>query len=84
MIPRLMELISEDLNANQLRNVGPVEAAIFRTPEGSCFVDVLAKKAQNTVPNKNNKDYDILKWEEELRSQLEKKKGQQRTGVPAV
>lgn len=73
-----MELIGEDLNANQLRNVGPVEAAIFRTPEGSCFVDVLAKKAQNTVPNKNNKDYDILKWEEELRSQLEKKKGQQR------
>lgn len=73
-----MKLISHDLEPSQLKNVGPVEAAILRTPEGTCFVDVLAKKAQETVPNKNSKDYDLLKWEEELRSQIEKKKGQQR------
>lgn len=73
-----MQLIDSDLNPVQLKNVGPVEAAIFRTPEGTAFVDVLAKKAQEAVPNKNTKDYDLLKWEEELRSQLEKKKGQQR------
>ncbi|KAI9167300.1 eIF-2-alpha kinase activator GCN1 [Paramyrothecium foliicola] len=78
IIPRLLELIGSDLNAEQLKNVGPVEAAIFRTPEGTCFVDVLAKKSQNTVPNKNTKDYDILKWEEELRGQIQQKKGQQR------
>ncbi|KAI5462734.1 armadillo-type protein [Mariannaea sp. PMI_226] len=76
-IPRLMESVSRDLDTEQLKDVGPVEAAIFRTAEGTCFVDVLAKKAQQPV-DKNNKDYDILKWEEELRSQLEKKKGQQR------
>lgn len=76
-IPPLMELIGRDLDVEQLQDIGPVEAAIFRTPEGTCFVDVLAKKAQQTV-DKNKKDYDILKWEEELRSQLEKKKGQQR------
>ncbi|KAL6866280.1 translational activator of GCN4 [Amphichorda felina] len=78
ILPRLMELVSRDLDAEQLENLGPVEAAIFRTPEGTCFIDVLAKKSQNTVPDKNNKDYDILKWEQELRSQLEKKKGHQR------
>ncbi|KAG9251722.1 armadillo-type protein [Emericellopsis atlantica] len=78
IVPRLIELVSADLDASQLAGVGPMEAAIFRTPEGTCFVDVLAKKSQNTVPNKNQKDYDILKWEEELRGQLEKKKGQQR------
>lgn len=78
VIPRLMELISRDLDPKQLQSIGPVEAAIYRTPEGTCFVDVLAKKAQTTMPNKNTKDYDILKWEEELRSQLEQKKGQQR------
>ncbi|KYK58041.1 50S ribosomal protein L19e [Drechmeria coniospora] len=78
VVPRLMELVSRDLDANQLRDVGPVEAAIFRTPEGTCFVDVLAKKNQNVVPNKNSKDYEILQWEEELRTQLEQKKGQQR------
>lgn len=78
VIPRLIELVSQDLDASQLRDIGPVEAAIFRTPEGTCFVDVLGKKNQNTVPNKNSKDYNILKWEEELRTQLEQKKGQQR------
>ncbi|KAG6003469.1 hypothetical protein E4U21_002005 [Claviceps maximensis] len=78
VIPRLVELIGRDLDPQQLQNIGPVEAAIYRTPEGTCFVDVLAKKAQNSAPNKNTKDYDILKWEEELRSQLEQKKGQQR------
>lgn len=81
IIPRLLELIGHDLNAEQLKDVGPVEAAIFRTPEGTCFVDVLAKKSQQVV-NKNNKDYDILKWEEELRGQLEKKKGQQKKLTP--
>lgn len=55
-----------------------METAIFRTPEGTCFVDILAKKSQNTVPNKNDKDYDILKWEEELRAQIDKKKGEKR------
>lgn len=78
IVPRLMELVGRDLDATQLDDVGPVEAAIFRTPEGTAFVDVLAKKSQNSVPNKNTKDYDILRWEEELRKDLEKKKGQQR------
>jgi hypothetical protein len=78
IIPRLLKLVADDLNPRQLENVGPVEAAILRTPDGTCFVDVLAKKSQNAVPNKNTKDYDILKWEEELRSQIQQKKGQQR------
>ncbi|KAF5652499.1 putative translation activator GCN1 [Fusarium sp. NRRL 25303] len=81
IIPRLLETLSRDLNAEQLHDVGPVEAAIFRTPEGTVFVDVLAKKSQQVL-DKNKKDYDILKWEEELRSQLEKKKGQQKKLTP--
>ncbi|CAG9949575.1 unnamed protein product [Clonostachys rosea f. rosea IK726] len=78
IIPRLIDLVRADLSTAGLKEIGPVEAAIFRTPEGTCFVDVLAKKGQNQVPNKNSKDYDILKWEEELRTQLESKKGQKR------
>ncbi|RDA90518.1 hypothetical protein CP533_0844 [Ophiocordyceps camponoti-saundersi (nom. inval.)] len=78
VIPRLMKLASEDLDASLVRGFGPMEAAIFRTPEGTCFVDVLTKQKQGKIPNKNDKDYDILKWEEELRVQLEQKKGQQR------
>ncbi|KAJ4267441.1 translational activator of GCN4 [Fusarium torreyae] len=81
IIPRLLEALSRDLNVEQLQDIGPVEAAIFRTPEGTAFVDVLAKKSQQVL-DKNKKDYDILKWEEELRSQLEKKKGQQKKLTP--
>lgn len=76
VIPRLLKSLSSDLNPNQLCNIGPIEAAILRTPEGTCFVDVLQRKGNDAAPNKNTKDYNILKWEEELRSQLEKKKGQ--------
>ncbi|CAM1500851.1 Fc.00g100130.m01.CDS01 [Cosmosporella sp. VM-42] len=77
ILPRLIELIGHDLDSEQLQDIGPVEAAIFRTPEGTAFVDVLAKKTQQPI-DKNRKDYDILKWEEELRGQIDKKKGQQR------
>ena len=65
-----------DLQPDYLQNIGPEEAAIYRTPEGTAFVDVLSKKNDNNVPNKNVKDYDLLKWEEELRSTLAKKQGQ--------
>lgn len=77
MTPRIIQLIQRDLDVSQLHDIGPVEAAIFRTPEGTAFVDVLAKKSQ-VVPNKNTKDYDTLKWEEELRAQIAQKRGQQK------
>jgi hypothetical protein len=73
----VLELIRQDMDAAEVQAIGPLEAAIFRTPEGTAFVDVLAKK-QNQVPNKNQKDYDTLKWEEELRAQLAAKKGTQK------
>ncbi|PQE17282.1 putative translation activator GCN1 protein [Rutstroemia sp. NJR-2017a BVV2] len=78
MTSRIVELIQQDLDDTQLTDVGPTEAAIFRTPEGTAFVDVLASKSQSYTPNKNTKDYDTLKWEEELRAQLAKKKGQEK------
>ena len=77
MTPRIIALFQKDLDVSEVQTVGPLEAAIFRTPEGTAFVDVLAKK-QNVVPNKNNKDYDTMKWEEELREQLAQKKGTQK------
>ncbi|KKA29998.1 hypothetical protein TD95_003828 [Thielaviopsis punctulata] len=74
MTPRVVQLIKQDLDASQLEGIGPMEAAIAKTPAGTAFVDVLSKKA-HAVPNKNSKDYEVLKWEEELRSSLAKKKG---------
>lgn len=77
MTTKIEALIRADLDVAQLQDIGPLEAAIFRTPEGTAFVDVLAKK-DNAVPNKNTKDYNTLKWEEELRAQIAAKKGLQK------
>ena len=74
----LVQQFSDDLDPEKLAHVGATEAAIFRTPEGTAFVDVLANKANNQVPDKNLKDYDTLKWEGELRAQLAQKRGQQK------
>lgn len=71
-----MEQFSSDLDPSQFDNIGPTEAAIYRTPEGTAFIDVLASKNQNQAIDKNTKDYDTLKWEQELRAQLAQKKGQ--------
>ena len=69
--------MAQDLDSSRLHGVGPTEAAIFRTPEGTAFVDVLASKEQTTSPS-NIKDGDILKWEADLRAQLAQKRGEQR------
>ncbi|KAK5115542.1 hypothetical protein LTR62_001201 [Meristemomyces frigidus] len=73
--PLLVAQISLDLDANQLAGIGPTEAAIYRTAEGMAFVDVLSKQSQSQPVSKNTKDYETLKWEEELRTQISQKRG---------
>ncbi|KAK5138011.1 hypothetical protein LTR08_005808 [Meristemomyces frigidus] len=78
MTPLTVTQISLDLDLSQLDDIGPTEAAIYRTPEGTAFVDVLSNQAQAQPVSKNTKDYNTLKWEEELRTQIAQKKGQTR------
>ena len=78
IIPLLLERIERDLVTDRVKLFGPTEIAIARTPEGTLCVDVLSTKRQNRVLDKNSKDYDTMKWEEEVRSQLAQKKGQDR------
>lgn len=74
----LIKQVQDDLNPGRLKHIGPLEAAIYRTPEGTVFVDLLGQTSQRQAPSKNVKDYDTLKWEEELRAQLAQKKGKER------
>ena len=76
--PLVLERIERDLVAERVKSYGPMEVAIARTPEGTPFVDVLSTKGQYRGLDKNSKDYDTMKWEEEVRSQLAQKKGQER------
>jgi len=77
-IPLIVQQLSRDLDYHQLHGVGATEASIFRTPEGTAYVDVLASQSQTATLKKNAKDYDALLWEEELRAELAKKSGQKR------
>ncbi|KAF7131418.1 hypothetical protein CNMCM5793_004589 [Aspergillus hiratsukae] len=76
MVPRLIRQIRDDLDVSRLSRFTPTDLAIARTPEGTMFVDVLNNKSKQPTFDKNTKDYDTLKWEEELRAQLAQKKGQ--------
>lgn len=82
MTPLVVGQITSDLDASQLEDIGPTEAAIYRTPEGTAFIDVLSKQSQTQQISKNDKDYDTLKWEEELRAQIAAKKGQTKKLTP--
>lgn len=73
--PILIEQFRKDLVPSQLDGLGPTEALIARAPEGTVVVDVLGQQTDAIRENKNQKDYDVLKWEEEMRQQLAKKRG---------
>ena len=76
LTPLILAQLSRDLDPAQLHDIGPTEAAIYRTPEGTAFVDVLSKQPQTQNLSKSVKDYDTLKWEEDLRAQIAQKRGQ--------
>ena len=75
--PILIHEIESRLNASITRRFGPTEVAIAQMPEGTAFIDVLSTKGPKVV-DKNARDYDMIKWEEEVRAQLAKKKGQEK------
>ena len=78
IIPALVQVIKDNLQTHELNQFGPTEIAIARTQEGTLFVDVLSSKAASYSIDKNSKDYDIMKWEQEIRSQVAHKNGQNR------
>lgn len=76
VVPRLLQLIGNDLNLEGLRSIGPLEMAISRTPAGTSFVDVLGKKTKTSTPSKKSAAKDIFAWEEDARKQIEQRKTQ--------
>ena len=76
--PPLVKQITEDLSVEEFRKFTPTDFVIARTPEGTAFIDVLSTKSHQPGLDKNAKEYDTLKWEEEVRSQIAQKKGQQK------
>lgn len=82
-MPRLIRQIEDDLKLERLKRFGPTAIAIARTAEGTTFVDVLSTKPKQLLSDKSVRDYDTLKWEEELRTQLAQKRGVQQRKLTA-
>ena len=78
IIPLLVERIKLHLPVDEVASYDPTAIAIARTPEGTAFIDVLSSKGQAYAVDKNSRDYDNMKWEEEIRRQIAQKKGQDR------
>lgn len=76
--PLLLERIEKELRPEDVYKYGPTEVAISRTPEGTVFVDVLNKENRGFTVDKSSRDYDTIKWEEEVRRQVAQKRGQEK------
>ncbi|KAL8703325.1 MAG: hypothetical protein Q9201_003489 [Fulgogasparrea decipioides] len=76
--PLLVQNVIDDLSVIAVRSCSPTDIAIAQTPEGTAFIDVLSAKGKEYSMDKSAKDYDTLRWEAEVRSQLAAKKGQER------
>lgn len=78
IIPLLLERIEMELRSEDVYKYGPIEVAIARTPEGTVFVDILNKDNRGFTVDKSSRDYDTIKWEEEVRTQVAQKRGQEK------
>ncbi|EGO00628.1 hypothetical protein SERLA73DRAFT_71629 [Serpula lacrymans var. lacrymans S7.3] len=72
-LPRLVEQLRVDIDAETINGLTESDFGIWTTPEGTTYVDVLSSKKVNEGPKKG-KDADIAKWEAELRKSLASKK----------
>lgn len=82
IIPLLLERIEMGLRPEDVYKYGPTEVAISRTPEGTAFVDVLHTENRGFTIDKSSRDYDTIKWEEEVRRQVAQKRGQEKKLTP--
>ena len=73
--PLLVDRIRSSLSHEDVSLYGPTEIAIARTPEGTPFVDVLSTQPKKNQISKSSPEYEIAKWEEEMRSHIAQKRG---------
>ncbi|TFY63660.1 hypothetical protein EVJ58_g3122 [Rhodofomes roseus] len=73
VLPRVVEQLNGDLDVNELNSLSETDLAIWSTPEGQTYVDVLSLK-KTEEPVKKGKGYKDAQWEAEVRRSLASKK----------
>ncbi|KAG7441044.1 ARM repeat-containing protein [Guyanagaster necrorhizus] len=72
-VPRIVDQVREDIDANAINGLSEDDLGIWATPEGITYVDVLSSSSK-TVETRKGKDADIARWEADLRKSLANKK----------
>ncbi|KAJ7115902.1 ARM repeat-containing protein [Mycena epipterygia] len=74
VLPRIVEQLQADIDPSVLNALTEEDLGMWRMPEGSTFIDVLTStKGDAKTPHKG-KDFEIARWEAEVRNALESKK----------
>ncbi|KAH9915889.1 armadillo-type protein [Fomitopsis serialis] len=74
VLSRVVEQLKGDFDVNELNSLSETDLAIWATPEGQTYVDVLSSK-KIEEPVKKGKGYKDAQWEAEVRKSLANKKG---------
>lgn len=74
IVPKLIDIISEDLDCADNLKLDDETLKIWQAKEGELAVDVLKKRGGHPQLRKNTKDYETLKWEQGVRDEIAAKK----------
>lgn len=69
----IAKLFSEDLSVADLDKLTEEDVSIWKGNEGEMVINVLEKRNDRKLADKNSKDYETLKWEESIRKEQAKK-----------
>ncbi|THG98438.1 hypothetical protein EW026_g3754 [Hermanssonia centrifuga] len=72
--PRIVDQVRSDINAKEINSLTGLDLAIWATPEGTAYLDVLANKKVDEPETKKGKGYKDAQWEAEVRKSLANKK----------
>ncbi|PSR76114.1 hypothetical protein PHLCEN_2v8664 [Hermanssonia centrifuga] len=72
--PRIVDQVRSDINAKEINSLTDLDLAIWATPEGTAYLDVLANKKVDEPETKKGKGYKDAQWEAEVRKSLANKK----------
>ncbi|KAJ7504446.1 armadillo-type protein [Mycena galericulata] len=74
VLPRIMEQLRTDIDPSVLNALTEEDLGMWRMPEGTTFIDVLTSAKGDTKAPYKGKDFEIARWEAEVRNTLESKK----------
>ncbi|KAJ7043552.1 armadillo-type protein [Mycena alexandri] len=74
VLPRIVERLQADIDPATFNALTEEDLGMWRMPEGSTFIDVLSSTKGEPKATHKGKDFEIARWEAEVRTALENKR----------